>query len=70
MRFDNAFQETLRMHTSVPDTARQASEDNVLPLSKPIIGRSGKIYHEIFIPKGTLLVASLSGYNTYVWLLL
>ena len=59
------FQETLRIHSAVSDLIREASEDNMLPLSKPVIGRSGKVYHEIFIPKGSWIHASLSGYNTY-----
>ena len=55
------------MHTSVPEILREASEDNILPLSKPIVGRSGKAYHEIFIPRGSMIHASAAGYNTYVW---
>ena len=50
----------------MPDIVREASEDDMLPLSKPVVGRSGKTYHEIFVPKGTLIHASLSGHNTYV----
>jgi hypothetical protein len=65
--YQNSFQETLRVHTSVPDLIREAFEDDMLPLSKPIVGRSGKIYNEIFIPKGSKIHASESGYNTYVW---
>ena len=63
---DYISQETLRIHTPVPDIVREASEDDILPLSKPIIGRSGKVHHEIFIPKGSLIHASASGYNMYV----
>lgn len=59
-------QETLRIYTSVPDIIREASEDNILPLSKPIVGYSGKVYHKIFIPKGFMIHASPSGYNMYV----
>ncbi|KAF9789640.1 cytochrome P450 [Thelephora terrestris] len=55
--------ETLRVHTSVPDIVREVSVDDILPLSKPVVGRSGKAYHEISVPKGTLIHASLSGYN-------
>ncbi|KAF9789656.1 cytochrome P450 [Thelephora terrestris] len=56
--------ETLRVHTSVPDIIREVSEDTMLPLSKPVIGRSGKTYNEIFVPKGSVIHASLAGYNT------
>jgi len=61
--------ETLRTYTSVPYIVREAFEDNTLPLSKPIIGLSGKAHHEIFIPKGSVIHSSLSGYNSHpdVW---
>jgi len=55
--------ETLRIHSSVTDIIRQASEDNVLPLSTPIVGASGTTYRELHIPKGTFVHASTFGYN-------
>ncbi|KAF9787463.1 cytochrome P450 [Thelephora terrestris] len=55
--------ETLRMHSSLTDIIRQASEDNVLPLSTPVVGSSGRTYQELHIPKGTIVHASTSGYN-------
>jgi len=54
----------MRIHTSITDIIREASEDNVLPLSTPIVGASGKTYRELHVPKGTLVHASTSGYNT------
>ena len=54
----------MRVHTSITDIIRQASEDNMLPLSTPIIGTSGKVYRELHVPKGTLVHVSTFGYNT------
>jgi hypothetical protein len=31
-------------------------EDDVLPLSKPVVGLSGKVYKELPIPAGTNLI--------------
>ena len=45
---------------------RMAMEDNVLPLAKPIIGVSGKVYDELPVPAGTLTNISLRGYNMSV----
>ena len=45
---------------------RMAMEDNVLPLAKPIIGVSEKVYDELPVPAGTLTTVSLTGYNMYV----
>jgi hypothetical protein len=58
-----ATQEILRFHSAVPEFIRQASEDNVLPLSAPITGSSGRIYRELNISKGTIVHASMTGYN-------
>ena len=41
-------------------------EDIVLPLTKPIVGISGKVYKELPIPAGTTINLSLLGYNLYV----
>src|SRR5579872_4369697 len=67
-QFGNVSQETLRLYPSVPTTIREALEDDTLPLSKSIIGRSGKVYNEIFIPKGTAIHTSFGGYNMCIWL--
>lgn len=41
-------------------------EDDVLPLSKPVIGVSGKVYKELPVPAGTTITISPIGYNMYV----
>ena len=47
------------------DFLRIAKEDDALPLSRPIVGLSGKVYNEILVPKETLMTISLMGYNLY-----
>ena len=56
-------QETLRVHSPVIDIPRAVWDDDVIPLSKPIVGVSGKVYNELAVPKGTLVVTSMLGYN-------
>ena len=43
-----------------------ASKDDVLPLSKPIVGVSGKVYEELPVPAGTGILISILAYNLYV----
>ena len=45
---------------------RAPIEDDVLPLTKPIVGSSGRVYTELPIPKGTPIFISLHGYNLLV----
>jgi hypothetical protein len=42
---------------------RVAKKDNILPLAKPIVGVSGKVYNELFVPAGTATYSSTVGYN-------
>ena len=58
--------ETLRMHPVAPHGFRYASKDDVLPLTNPIVTRSGKILTEVFISKGTRIMASIAAYNRCV----
>ncbi|KAG9226824.1 hypothetical protein CCMSSC00406_0003503 [Pleurotus cornucopiae] len=55
--------ETLRYHPVLPVTHRDASRDDVLPLSKPIRLTTGEALHELPIPKGQKLTLSIAGYN-------
>jgi len=59
-------QETLRHHPAVLDIQREPTKDDVLPLSKPIVGVSGKVYRELPVPAGTFMYISTAGYNLYV----
>ncbi|KAH7878953.1 cytochrome P450 [Lentinula edodes] len=55
--------ETLRFHPIVLHLFRTANEDDVIPLSKPIVGKTGQLITEIPVPKGTRIVGSCSAYN-------
>ena len=43
-----------------------SKKDDVLPLSKPVVGVSGKVYKELLVPAGTTIMISQMGYNVYV----
>ncbi|SJK99046.1 uncharacterized protein ARMOST_02330 [Armillaria ostoyae] len=55
--------ETLRFHPISYNSPRFASRDHVLPLSKSMMMKSGKVLHELPIPKGTCIITSIAGYN-------
>ncbi|KAI6124692.1 cytochrome P450 [Pisolithus croceorrhizus] len=55
--------ETLRYHCVVPQPYRMAAQDYVLPLSQPITTESGELTHEVLVPKGTRIIASVAAYN-------
>ncbi|KAI6007546.1 cytochrome P450 [Pisolithus orientalis] len=55
--------ETLRYHCVLPQVFRMASQDYLLPLSQPITTESGELMHEILVPKGTQILASVAAYN-------
>ncbi|KAF8141145.1 cytochrome P450 [Boletus edulis] len=70
MPFTSAvIKEGLRYHPVVPHVHRIAGRDDVLPLSQPITTESGEVTNEIFVPKGTRIVASIAAYNrnTELW---
>jgi len=56
--------ETLRLHPVVADIPRYSAKDDVLPLANPITTRSGKVIHELPIPKGLRLTLSFYAYQT------
>ena len=58
-------QETLRIHPPSTEFPRIVCNDDVIPLSKPVIGVSGKVYNEFAIPKGTMAVISPFGHNMW-----
>ena len=55
----------MRVHPAAIDLQRVATQDDVLPLTKPIVGVSGKVYKELPVPAGTLVILSTAGYNLY-----
>ena len=59
-------QECLRVHPVAVDLVRTPIQDDILPLTKPVVGTSGKVYTELLIPKGTSITVSMMGYNLYI----
>ena len=59
-------QETLRIYPIIIDITRAPKKDDILPLSKPVTGVSGKGYKELFVPAGTIVTISPVAYNLYV----
>ena len=59
-------QETLRIHPPVADISRVACNDDIIPLSKPVVGVSGKVYNELAIPSGMMIVIPPFGHNLWV----
>ncbi|EJF60674.1 cytochrome P450 [Dichomitus squalens] len=55
--------EILRFYPAVPHTFRQSLRDDVLPLSKPVTTRSGKVITELPIRAGLRLILSVCAYN-------
>ncbi|RXW23124.1 hypothetical protein EST38_g2751 [Candolleomyces aberdarensis] len=61
---DAVCRETLRLYAPISLLAREARQDAVLPLSRPIETIDGRKIQEIHIPKNTKVFASLLGSNT------
>jgi len=59
-------QEILRVHPIGIEITRTATKDDVLPLTKPVVGISGKVYKELPVSAGTPVFISTVGYNLYV----
>ncbi|KAF9778983.1 cytochrome P450 [Thelephora terrestris] len=55
--------EILRVYPSSPEVQRTPSKDDVLPLSKSLVGLSGKLHEELPIPAGTIVTISILAYN-------
>lgn len=60
---DAVVQETLRTHSAVQDLIRQASEDDVIPLSQPVQTRSGEVVDSIAVKCGAEIGISVPDLN-------
>ncbi|KIK58322.1 hypothetical protein GYMLUDRAFT_45535 [Collybiopsis luxurians FD-317 M1] len=61
---DAFVRETLRLHAPLTATYRAATQDDLLPLTQPIIDGEGKIHNELLIRKGQNISLSLFEVNT------
>ncbi|KJA28785.1 hypothetical protein HYPSUDRAFT_33137 [Hypholoma sublateritium FD-334 SS-4] len=57
--------ESLRYHAVSYNHYRESAKDTVLPLSKSITTRSGRVINEIVVPKGTKMITSVNGYHRH-----
>ena len=66
---DAVVRETLRITPPVHGTIRVATEDDVIPLSEPIVLRTGELAHEVHIKKGSYVHIPIEGlnYSKDVW---
>ncbi|TFK96159.1 cytochrome P450 [Pterulicium gracile] len=55
--------ETSRMHPIVPNLAREAGKDDVIPLSYPVQTRSGEWVNSVTVKKGQAIGISICAYN-------
>jgi hypothetical protein len=60
-------QEVLRIHSVAIDLVRVPLQDDIVPLTKPIVGTSGRVYTELHIPKGTAITVSMIGHSLCVF---
>lgn len=60
---NGVIQETLRLHPPLDHLIRTATQDDVLPLSKPIRTVEGKFVSELVVAKGTALNLPLAYFN-------
>ncbi|KAF8203491.1 cytochrome P450 [Mycena galopus ATCC 62051] len=66
---ENVVREVMRVYPPVAFSRREAMEDDVLPLSKPYLDRTGRSYDTISVPKGTLIQIPISAVHrdTEIW---
>ncbi|PBK92245.1 cytochrome P450 [Armillaria gallica] len=57
--------ETLRLHPLAHCLFREPAQDDILPLSEPVIISDGKSCSQIPIPKGQIVLASIYTYNRF-----
>ncbi|KIY62984.1 cytochrome P450, partial [Cylindrobasidium torrendii FP15055 ss-10] len=60
---DAVVRETLRLHSPVTTTSRISTQDDILPLSKPITDRKGNVHDSIAVGKGTQISIPILAMN-------
>ncbi|EMD39161.1 hypothetical protein CERSUDRAFT_152151 [Gelatoporia subvermispora B] len=55
--------ESLRFHSVVYHITREAANDDVIPLSEPVMSRDGELIHSIPVKAGQLVLLSQWGFN-------
>ncbi|KAF8075757.1 cytochrome P450 [Lyophyllum atratum] len=60
---DSVVHEVLRLHPPVGETSRIATEDDIIPLSTPVVTSTGETVSSLTIKKGTVVVAPIRTIN-------
>ncbi|KIL62637.1 hypothetical protein M378DRAFT_108174 [Amanita muscaria Koide BX008] len=60
---DAVVHETLRFYPPLDEIAREAGEDDIIPLSRPLELASGETVNAISVPKGTIVVSPITFTN-------
>lgn len=60
---DAVVRETMRIAPPVHGTIRVATKDDILPLSEPIVTRSGETVQEVHVKKGSYVHIPIEGLN-------
>ncbi|KAG6876110.1 hypothetical protein C0992_000947, partial [Termitomyces sp. T32_za158] len=60
---DSIAHEVLRLHPPVTDTNAVAAEDDIIPLSDPIVTATGEVVSSIVVRKGTIVSAPIRAIN-------
>ncbi|KAI0324490.1 cytochrome P450 [Cubamyces sp. BRFM 1775] len=60
---DAVCKEVLRVYSPSPVNYRQATQDTILPLSTPVKGTDGSSSEGVFVPKGSIVMVSLTACN-------
>ncbi|KAI6154194.1 cytochrome P450 [Pisolithus tinctorius] len=63
---DAVVHETLRLHPPLGEFLRQATEDDVIPLSEPVRTKSGRVVNSISVTRGTQIGISTACINRSV----
>ncbi|PSS30876.1 hypothetical protein PHLCEN_2v2603 [Hermanssonia centrifuga] len=61
-----AMKETLRFHPIAFHLSREAAKDDIIPLSKPVYGKSGETMSEIPVTAGQSILISICAYNRVI----
>jgi cytochrome P450 len=63
---DGVFREALRLYAPVSGSQRVATEDDVIPLSEPVLDKHGRLMTEIRIAKGDVVTIPIRILNRSV----
>ncbi|TRM62233.1 cytochrome P450 [Schizophyllum amplum] len=61
---DAVMKEGLRVHPASPQTERVALRDDVVPLSKPVVGRDGRVMDKLVVKKDQVILLPFTTMNT------